>query len=243
MNYSILSLDEVDSTNNYLIKLAQEPINEFTLVTTEYQTAGKGQRGNYWESNRGDNLLFSLLVKPCWLNINEQFILSMAVSVALRDVLSTYTDLITIKWPNDIYWNNKKIAGILIENFIVDSTIGQSVIGIGLNINQLQFESEAPNPISLSSIIGKQVDKTEVLYSFLNTFSTYYKELTRGNQESIKTSYWQGLYRNTGRHQFKDKNGIFYAQIDKIDTDGRIYLIDDNDKSRSYLFKEVAYII
>lgn len=243
MNYSILSLEEIDSTNNYLAQLALEQTEEFTLVTTEYQTAGKGQRGNYWESNRGDNLLFSLLVKPTWLNINEQFILSMAVSVALREVLSAYTDSITIKWPNDIYWNNKKIAGILIENFIVDSTIGHSIIGIGLNINQDQFESEAPNPISLSTILGKEMDKTVILYSFLSKFSELYKELTQGNQELIKSSYWQGLYRNKGSHPFKDQNSVFYAQIEKIDTDGRIYLKDDKNKLRSYLFKEVAYII
>ena len=247
MNYPIIPLDEIDSTNNYfkeLLTCEEAPnIPEFTVVEANYQTAGKGQRGNFWESNRGENLLFSLLVKPHFLPINEHFLLSMAVSIALKESLSKYTEEITIKWPNDIYWRDQKIAGILIENDLMGSTITQSIVGIGVNVNQTKFNSSAPNPISLATIMGYKLDKTELLSSFMDLFIKYYGELKRGASSGVETTYWKGLYRNVGYHLFKDNRGELEAEIEKIDKKGRLYLKERSGEIKSYLFKEVAYII
>ena len=160
---AIEQLAETDSTNDYLAKLCnQGNIEEFYTERTEYQTSGKGQRGNSWESEPGKNLLFSFVFYPTALEAKSQFNLSMLVATGLVDALSGYTDGFSIKWPNDIYWKDQKIAGILIENMLEGKYISQCIVGIGLNVNQTVFHSSAPNPISLAQIIGKEIDREEL---------------------------------------------------------------------------------
>ena len=157
MNQScqIIKLEETESTNTYLKNiLAESSIGEFTVVSTNFQTKGRGQMGNSWISNRGENLLFSMLIYPHTIKANEQFVISQVVSVALANVLRRYVCDIKIKWPNDIYWKDNKIAGILIENSLLGHHIERSIIGIGLNINQNTFPNFLVNPISLQMITG-----------------------------------------------------------------------------------------
>ena len=145
-----IRLDETESTNSYLKKVVKEERpEEGTLVIADFQTGGRGQMGNSWFSSKGDNLLFSLLVYPAQVKANEQFIISRIASLAIKNTLDLFIDDIRIKWPNDIYWQDKKIAGILIENDLQGDVIDNSVIGIGLNINQEKFPAELPNLVSL----------------------------------------------------------------------------------------------
>ncbi len=155
----LIILPETDSTNNYLTQLCNEQqsaVREFTTVIAERQTAGKGQRGNSWESEDCRNITFSFVLYPTFIEARRQFILSQIVSLSIKEELDQWTEGISIKWPNDIYWNEKKICGILIENDLSGHHIGRSISGIGVNINQDVFRSNAPNPISLKTNHGKR---------------------------------------------------------------------------------------
>jgi len=152
----IIALDKVESTNSYfsdLLKKSKSP--EGSIVSALYQSHGKGQGSNSWESEQGKNLLISLVLYPNDLPLDKHFLLSKAISLGLVDYMSAKTNHIKIKWPNDIYFKNKKLAGILIENVIKGNAITQSIVGIGLNLNQIVFTSDAPNPVSLKQITGK----------------------------------------------------------------------------------------
>ena len=166
----LIILPETDSTNNYLTQLCNEQqsaVREFTTVIAERQTAGKGQRGNSWESEDCRNITFSFVLYPTFIEARRQFILSQIVSLSIKEELDQWTEGISIKWPNDIYWNEKKICGILIENDLSGHHIGRSISGIGVNINQDVFRSNAPNPISLKQITGKDHDRYLILANIM----------------------------------------------------------------------------
>ena len=151
----LLVLMETDSTNRHLTQLCDEQgtdIPEFMTVIAERQTAGKGQRGNSWESEDCKNITFSFVLYPTFIEARQQFILSQIISLSIKEELDEWAEGISIKWPNDIYWNEKKICGILIENDLLGHHIGRSISGIGVNINQEVFRSDAPNPVSLKQI-------------------------------------------------------------------------------------------
>ena len=167
----IIRLAETDSTNNYLREqCAKARLPEGSLVIADFQTAGKGQVGNSWESEAGKNLMFSILLYPDSLPANRQFLISQIASLSVKETLEGYTDSVKVKWPNDIYWKDRKICGMLIENDLSGQHLYCSVIGIGLNINQEIFRSDAPNPVSLTQITGKVYDREEVLARFLRIF-------------------------------------------------------------------------
>lgn len=156
--------EEVDSTNRYLTQWAdREELPHLYTVWANYQTAGRGQRHNHWESEAGKNLTFSTLLFPHQVRANKQFLLSQAIAIAIQTVLSTYVGGITIKWPNDIYHHNRKICGVLIENDLQGSWVQRTVAGIGLNVNQTLFHSDAPNPVSLAQLLGKEMDREQLL--------------------------------------------------------------------------------
>lgn len=149
----IIRLEETTSTNNYLRGLVgKESLPEGSIVVTEYQTAGRGQVGNTWESEPGKNLMFSIILYPDFLPANRQFLISQIAALSVKETLDAYVDGITVKWPNDIYWRDKKICGMLIENDLTGHSLYCSVIGIGININQREFLSDALNPVSLVQI-------------------------------------------------------------------------------------------
>lgn len=248
--FPLVALDETDSTNRYLGQLCrdlQESVAEFTTVTAEFQTAGKGQRGNSWESEEGQNLLFSFVLYPTFLEARRQFILSQIVSLAIKEELSLLADGITIKWPNDIYWQERKICGILIENDLSGSRIGRCISGIGINVNQEVFRSDAPNPVSLKQITGKEHDRQELLARILQRVQGYYTHLQCEGADAcaadIVPRYARSLFRRRGFHPYRDANGEFLARLLRVELDGRFVLEDENGKERDYLFKEVQYIL
>ena len=148
MKTNIIRLQTVDSTNRYLHDCPPVGEEEMTVAVADYQTAGRGQGTNTWESEAGANLLFSLMVHPCWMPVGRQFLLSMAGALALKETLDAYIDFVTLKWPNDVYWRDSKLSGTLIETTVNSRGIGRCIFGIGLNVNQREFRSDAPNPVS-----------------------------------------------------------------------------------------------
>lgn len=245
----ILKEETVTSTNDRLAELCQEKeIKEFTTLMAEYQTSGKGQRGNSWESEYGKNLTFSTVFYPQTIAPASQFILSMAVASAICTALAHYVhaDCLQIKWPNDIYWKDKKIAGILIENDLTGSQISQSIIGIGININQEEFHSSAPNPVSLRQITQKETDRMEVLNCVLEHIIDLYSRIENRETDiitKIQECYLKAQYRKEGYHPYCDAKGEFTAKLIRVEPDGHLILKDKNGSLRKYAFKEVKYIL
>jgi len=236
MDFNVIYIDETDSTNSWVRNSLRAVGCEFCVVA-EYQTAGKGCGANTWESERGKNLTFSMLIHPADLAANRQFHITEVTSVALCETLEHYINKVEIKWPNDIYAGDRKICGMLIENRLQGTDIKDSIIGIGLNVNQRAFMSDAPNPVSLLQLTGKETDRDELLQRFLMTFG---EVMARGTAAS---DYRRRLYRREGWHQFKDAAGCFLAEIADVQEDGCLVLRDENGTLRSYAFKEVQFII
>ena len=231
MKCKIVHLAETDSTNRWLREQGGE---ENMLVWTDFQTAGRGCGTNTWESARGQNLLCSLLIHPVEVRPSEQFRISMAISLAIVDALACYTDGLSIKWPNDIYWHDRKICGILIENRLSGGVIKDCIIGVGLNVNQQQFVSDAPNPVSLRQILGHDVEREDVLRRIVDGFKI---------DEDDGPRYRSLLYRRTGFHPYKDADGDFEAELIDVEDDGHLLLKDRAGRKRRYAFKEVNFRI
>lgn len=239
-----IHLTEVDSTNNYIKEIIDcENVEDVFIVSTDFQTGGRGQKGNDWESEHGKNLTFSILLKPDFILARNQFIISQLVSLAVKDTLSEYTDEISIKWPNDIYWKDKKICGILIENSLMGEHILQSITGIGLNINQTEFKSDAPNPTSLSRITGNSYNLDEILGKVVNNILSYYQLAKDGNTTEIVSLYKNALFRKDGYHFYNDGVEDFEAKIKDIEPSGLLALEKPNGTIRKFAFKEVKYIL
>jgi len=205
-------------------------------VWADYQTAGRGQGSNTWESERGKNLTFSMMLPFVDVPAAKQFHISMAVSLALCRTLEQYIGNVSIKWPNDIYWRNGKIAGILIENRLQGSVIRDSIVGVGLNVNQQRFLSNAPNPVSLWQITEQETDCEQLLHDILAHVDSYMAQ-------DCRQQYLQCLYRRQGFHPYADKNGAFMAEIHDVEDDGHLLLSDDSGRQRRYAFKEVSFIL
>ena len=281
MEFKVIHIDETDSTNAWLRSLCSKesrnlgmplrggcakgsreknPRFQYSLdknlslaIVAEYQTAGKGCGSNTWESERGKNLTFSVLLHPTEIRASWQFRISEAVSVALCETLERLfrplsssdsspelgEQEVTIKWPNDIYVGDRKICGILIENRLKGSTITDSIVGIGLNVNQSEFRSDAPNPVSIFQLTGEETDREALLQAFL-------KELSKAMEmdpETLAQSYRSRLYRREGMHRFSDSQGEFEAKVLNVLDDGRLVLLDTEGKARMYAFKEVQFCI
>ncbi len=250
MDFKIIHLDETDSTNRWLMsqctasqaadRSVSDVINEQPVcVVADYQTAGRGCGSNAWESERGSNLTFSVLLHPVGILADRQFVISEIVSVALCRVLDTYLhdNEVEIKWPNDIYYGDRKLCGILIENRLRSRIIKDSVIGIGINVNQEVFRSDAPNPVSLRQILGKTVNCDKLLQAFLHQL------ILTMSSETVSNDYRSRLYRRIGMHSYQDSKGVFSAELSDVLDDGRLVLIDEDGVARIYSFKEVSYII
>ena len=227
-------INSTNSTNTLMKELlarGEWPEKERCLYTS-FQTAGRGQTGNRWESEEGKNLLCSILLPP---NKNLYF-LNIAVGVALVRVIG---EDFTIKWPNDIYYRDKKIAGILIENAIIGNETKYSIAGIGLNVNQTTFISDAPNPVSLKQIRGQEFDIKRLMSHLFETVQSVLNE----SEQEVWSYYKAHLYRREGFWPFEDKNGPFEARIADVLPTGEIVLQDQEGKERIYHFKQVKYII
>lgn len=240
----VIRLDSVDSTNTYLMGYKPEDGELATVVTAREQTAGRGQGSNHWESEPGKNLTFSILVHPTMVPVARQFLLSEAGALALKEVLDGIVEGggITMKWPNDIYWNDSKLSGTLIETRLGGGHIKDCVFGVGLNVNQQAFHSDAPNPVSLFQIIGKETDTDDLLDRIVKSFEKYFKAVENGEYAAISELYHEGLYRSHGFHTYRDRNGEFEAAIVEVEDSGRLILRDHEGVVRSYAFKEVEFV-
>ena len=240
-----LYIDVVDSSNMELIRFLEKGlVEELFMIQTGFQTGGKGQGSALWESQKNKNLLFSFVIKPTFLKISEQFYISIMVSLALRDVVAKYigneTEL-KIKWPNDIYVNDGKIAGILIENAIQGQQFEWVVGGVGLNVNQTKFQSDAPNPISLFDCIGKTIDLQEVLNEFEKAFEERYYQLENKEFENMKKEYLASMYQIGELRNYRAKGEEFQGKIIGVDQYGFLS-IESHEGIRSFDVKEVTYL-
>lgn len=238
----IIHLSSVDSTNNYLMAYKPREGETMTVVYADEQTAGRGQGSNHWESEPGKNLTFSVLVHPTMVPVMRQFLLSEAGALALWDVLGQYlgADDVKMKWPNDIYWKDKKISGTLIETRLGGGHVKDCVYGTGIDVNQEKFVSDAPNPVSMKQILDHDVDLKELLNKIIDSFKKYYAAIENGEYAAISELYHSGLYRAHGFHRYKDKDGEFEAAIVEVEDSGNLILRDREGCIRSYAFKEVA---
>ena len=245
MQHKIIHLHQTASTNDYLRALPSPQDDSMTVVYADWQTAGRGQGSNKWESEAGKNLLFSILVCPTSIDITRQFVLSMAGALAVKAALDKYTDGISLKWPNDIYWRDRKISGTLIETTVKGKRIDRCVYGIGLNVNQREFRSNAPNPVSLYNIIGRETPLEEMLDAVLRSFELYYRRAVEGDCDGICAEYNAALFRREGMHAYEDcaTHERFEARISRVAPNGRLHLIDVDGHERTYWMKEVRFIV
>ena len=242
---NIIKLSSVDSTNNYLKVLLSksEPVPEGTVIMAEEQFAGRGQQHHSWHAQPGKNLTFSLLLKPAFLSINNQFMLNMAVSIALNDALSPLLgDGLRIKWPNDIYYQDRKLGGILIENVISGQSYKSSIIGIGLNVNQQEFQSDLQHRvISVCQILHKDVNLIKLLAVICSHIESQYLKLKGNTNLSLTNEYLKRLYKFGQQAAYRHNGQVFEGTITGI-TELGMLLIESGGKEQAYNFKEVEFI-
>lgn len=242
---NLIKLLEVDSTSSYLKNLTSksEPLPEGTVIMAENQFAGRGQQENIWHTEAGKNLTFSLLLKPKFLAITKQFYLNMAVSSAIYKSMRNFLPTnLTVKWPNDIFYQNKKLGGILIENAIVGNVIKNSIIGIGLNINQQKFPSViAKKAISAYQILQQDVNLEELLVDICSNLESNYLQLKTGNYTFLKQAYVDKLYKSNIRSFFR-QNGEIFEGIIKGVTDTGLLEVERKEKITTYNFKEIEFL-
>ena len=240
--------DSIGSTNTYLRSLnGGDPDYDCEVAVASFQTAGRGQKGNTWESEAGKNLLFSILAHPSGIKVQEQFYISESIALAVSDSVITalgpeYAPYVSVKWSNDVYWKDFKMAGILIENTLQGDRILDTVAGVGLDVNQEVFLSDAPNPISLKNISGRDYDIEGLLLDIIDHFIGY-MELPADKRAEVDLAYRNRLYRREGYHKFRDENGIFEARIEGIRPDGCLMLQTRSAEHRIYEFKQVQFIL
>lgn len=242
MEYTLIHLTTVNSTNNYLRGLIQHKKgNEYTVVMADYQDGGRGQGENTWESNRNENLLFSWLVFPAFLAVSDQFILSKAVSLGIVDALLEFGVDCQIKWPNDIICDDKKLGGILIENSIQGNVLKNSVVGVGLNVNQLAFPSFYFPATSMSELSLKVFDLQIVRDKLIHHLKNRYKQLQEGKVKKINDQYLEKLYRKNFPALFEDASERFEGEIMGVNEIGELE-IEVSGRVRIYGFHSIKMI-
>lgn len=241
--FNILKYNTISSTNDEAKQLLlKTKLPDFTIISAEEQIKGKGQRENSWNSKKGKNLLFSIITYPKNLKASDQFYLSKIISLGIIDYLNTKKKGFKIKWPNDIYFKNTKICGILIENTISGTTIKNSIIGIGLNINQEKFPDYLPDAVSLKNITDKNYNIENELHLLLNYILENYKNLKVENFKHIDKKYHSHLFGINKTLEFKDKTGAFKGIIKGTLPEGRLIIEISKNDIRYFSFKKVEFI-
>ena len=240
----IIELDEINSTNDFASTLlSKDKQPEGTIVLAEYQTKGKGQGNNKWHSSKGKNLLMSVILFPGFLSASKQFYLSEIIALSIIKTIKEYVNLdCKIKWPNDIFCNNKKIGGILIQNSLKGQFIKHSVLGVGLNVNQRNFPGELDKASSLALESGKELDKDELFYFLLKNLDEYYIRLQNADLDKIKQEFVTNLlgYDTLLKFQAKDSQ-TFEAKITTVKESGELVLMRDN-KLLSYSHGQIKFV-
>jgi len=246
MALEIKWFETIDSTNSEALRQIDRA-NDFTVFASRFQTCGRGQKGNSWESAAGKNLTFSILIRPVLLKASNQFLVSQIVALGIVNYLNDYGLNAKIKWPNDIYIENRKICGILIEHYLSGANLSVSIIGIGLNLNQKDFLSDAPNPTSLFLEMGVEYSPENELEKLLPFIYDYYYSLNKKNykafKEDIELKYRNSLYKLMEFVNFKDceSEEIFEARITGIDNYACLVLERRDGSKKNYAFKEIIY--
>lgn len=237
-----LHLHEVESTNLYASDyIAKTYPIEGTVIRADYQSGGRGQIGRRWHSKADQNLLCTTILYPTFLAATHQFLLSKLVSVTLVTLLQRIgVDKVSIKWPNDIYVNHNKIAGILIQNQLISKRIKSSVVGVGLNVNQVDWPEDLPNPISLKNIKGQEFDLEKLMFEFLEILQSNYKTLIFKGVEGINHNYQSNLYLLGVEHTFYLEQESFKAIIKGVTESGKLKL-DVRGEVRTFAFREISF--
>ena len=242
IGHKIQWFNELDSTNDYASAIAKDSLSHGVVVATHFQKAGRGQRGNQWESALGLNLLFSVILKPHFLEVQKQFLLSKAVALSLCDVIADIVSGVSIKWPNDIYVNDKKVAGILIEHSFSSAMLDTSIVGVGLNVNQAEFAESIPNPTSLMLEQGNEHDIKKLLGIICDALDKRYSQLFY-DEKGISDSYIERLYRFGNFYTFRASDTTFVAKIVGVRNSGELILETSEGKTFEFAFKEIEYVL
>jgi len=250
MKFNIINIDKVVSTNSYAQQLLESgDLHDGDVISTRFQESGRGQGNNFWESEPDSNLLISIILEPHMISASQQFVLTQLVSFAIADIVKEFvpqdSELLKakIKWPNDIYIGNKKVAGVLFQNFIKGNKIEYSIVGIGINVNQKKFYSEAPNPVSIINYTNEQIDLDELLNKLLEKVGKNYEEYRiEKNFPILKSMYINDLYRFNSWATYSDKRNEFRGKIIDIDDFGRLLIESQNGEVKTFMFKEVEFL-
>jgi BirA family biotin operon repressor/biotin-[acetyl-CoA-carboxylase] ligase len=236
--------EKVSSTNDLAsVMLRGDRPAEGTVITAAFQEGGRGQKGNSWESEPGKNLLMSVILYPAMVRPENQFIISQMVSLAVCDLIRAEVPDVKIKWPNDIYVRDDKIAGILIEHSIMGSTISSCVAGIGLNVNQTEFGSTLVNPSSLAQVTGREHDLSLITAELLRLLDISYAMVISGRTDELAEAYHNSLYRCGEWHRYADRNGVFGGMIEGVGPGGLLMVRREEGNVTGYAFKEIDYIL
>jgi BirA family biotin operon repressor/biotin-[acetyl-CoA-carboxylase] ligase len=241
---NLVTLKEVDSTNTFLknVLANNEPVPEGTVIMAESQVAGRGQQQNKWYSSVNESLAFSILLNPAFLPVNQQFLLTCAIGLGIYDALFPLVgQQLKIKWPNDIYISNSKLGGILIENQVQGSTMRNSVVGIGLNINQQQFPDWLPNAVSLRQILQTDYDLKALLLEICRHIEHWYIKLKHGETSQINEAYLQTLYWLNTPGRFKAEDVIFDGVITGVSPTGQLQ-VKQNQMLKTFNLKEIEFL-
>ena len=237
----IYRIEETTSTND---DARDAKYRHGDIVWAERQTAGRGQRGHRWSSAEGLNLTFSLVLEPRFLPAGEQFLLNEAVALALTDTFAQFGIAARIKWTNDIYDGDKKLVGILIEHSYSGRTLARTIVGVGINVNQTEFDPALPNPVSMAMVAGRTFDRGEVLEAFRRHIGIRYAQLELGERETLQRDYRERMYRLGERHTFRYPDGTpTEAAIEGVRPTGELLLRHADGTLREYLFKEIEFVI
>jgi BirA family biotin operon repressor/biotin-[acetyl-CoA-carboxylase] ligase len=236
-------LEKVSSTNSHAASLLRNSIvQEGTVIYTGFQMEGRGQPENKWESEAGKNLLFSIILYPVYWKAEMQFSISKMISLGIKDFLCQFVQEVYIKWPNDIYVSNDKIAGILIENAIIRDEIEHTIAGIGININQVKFREGAPNATSLKILTGIEHDTEECLKGVLLAIDSRYLRSSGDLNSKLNSDYTGSLYRLEKWTEFSDNRGIFEGKIIAVTESGRLKIEDRKGRIYEYGHREVDFL-
>jgi BirA family transcriptional regulator, biotin operon repressor / biotin---[acetyl-CoA-carboxylase] ligase len=239
----LVKLDETESTNRFLNELIQkESPPEGTIVTADYQVAGQGLGGTRWFSEPGSNLLMSVVFHPDFLPLKKIYLISKAIALAIKDFLAEEGIHAKIKWPNDIYVDDKKICGVLIENSLRGSIVLQSVCGIGLNINQQIFPKDIPNPVSMKMVTGKTYSIDECRVRLCRQLEKRYLQIKAQNFNLINNDYLKSLHRFYEMETYETTDGKFNAQIIDVEDEGRLVIKKENGSILRFAFKEIKFL-
>jgi len=241
---NLITIKQVDSTNNFLKNSLtnSKPFHEGTVIMAESQYAGRGQQQNRWHSEDGKNLTFSILLNPVFLPLKQQFDLTRTISLGIINALTPLLgDQLKIKWPNDIYYADGKLGGILIENMVQSGQIKNSIIGIGLNINQEKFPLEVPNAVSLKQILLKDYDLKLILSDICKNIEAVYLKLKAGHFDLIRKDYLARLYWLNERKRFKAGGKVFEGIIENVREDG-VLILNNGSGTSEYTQKEIEFL-